>query len=38
MKSVQMFVYSYYIMKGLRVDESAINSIKCYKDPKTRCY
>ena len=34
MKSVQMFVYSYYIMKGLRVDESAINSIKCYSASK----
>lgn len=34
MKSVQMFVYSYYIMKGIRNDESQIKSIKCYSASK----
>ena len=34
MKSVQMFVYSYYIMKGIRCDDSNINSIKCYSASK----
>lgn len=34
MKSVQMFVYSYYLMKGFRNEDSAINSIKCYSASK----
>jgi hypothetical protein len=34
MKSVQMFVYSYYIMKGIQNENSAIETIKCYSASK----
>jgi hypothetical protein len=30
MKSIQMFLFSYFIMKGIRVDTSPCEQIKCY--------
>lgn len=30
MKSIQMFLYSYFIMKGIRIDSSPCEQIRCY--------
>ena len=34
MKSMQMFVYSYFIMNGIMKDNNSINKIQCYSASK----
>ena len=34
MKSVQMFLYSYYVMKGYKNSEKPVNTIQCYMASK----
>ena len=34
MKSVQMFVYSYYILNGIKNESSPMNTINCYSASK----